>query len=341
MYHLLYVIENLRLPAMNDGARTLYETYTTAMWRLLPVLWGIQAQAQFKTQTELAAVWGEVQRSLTREHDEELAKQLEKLTQADSDALRVALADKNLLVQLAAIETAMRRRVHLEKELIEKLTNPQPLIRTAARQTLVRLARGTDFGPEPGASRLEQRQAARRWKTWLAQQEGLVSASAPAPVDPIDAEAARWAVELVQAPKDKEPEVLARLRAAPEPQGTLALATAVRELKTVRQTKARTTLAQRFTDQDEADLTKRLKDEDAEVRRAAVTAAGMSGAKALIPEALKLLEDSDIGVAQAARAALKRLTDQDFGPAANASALDRSIAIGHWYRWWVGKQKGG
>src|SRR5262249_1169964 len=200
-------------------------------------------------------------------------------------------------------------------------------------------ARGADFGPEPDADRLEFRSALRRWKTWLARQEGPAAAEPPPP-DPTDAEASRWAVELAQATPEKETPMLQRLRSAAEPQGTLALAAAIRELKGVRQTRAREVLAQRLAAQGEATLKKRLTDEDAEVRRAAVTAAGTEKAKALIPEALKLLEDPAPGVAQAARSALKRLTDRDFGPAADASPQDRSIAIGDWYRWWVAQRKG-
>ncbi len=306
-FHLLYVIENLRVPAewTNDGAATIRETYSTALHRLLPVLWTIQAQTQFKTQTELAVVWGEVQRSLTREQDQDQARQLEALGQADSAKLQAALTDKNPLMQLTAIQAIHRRRVHLEKDLIERLTDPQPLIRVAARQALVRLARGTDFGPEVDANQLESAKAVRRWQSWLAQQEGLASAAAPAPPDPVEAEATPWAVELVQTPMAKEAAVLERLRTAPEPQGTLALAAAVRELKAARQTKAREALAQRLAEQGEDVLKKRLADTDAEIRRAAVTAAGMVKAKELIPGALRLLEDPDTGVAQAARVTLR------------------------------------
>jgi hypothetical protein len=347
--HIFYVLKHLRVPSpSNDSFDTVVSIRKTALARLqlgpvqlLAQLKQIQARAQLKTHTELAAVWGEVQRLTSRDRDkeEEQAKKLSKLEEADAAALTTALADKDPTIQLAAIQVVHRRRLHRERELITCLESAQPLIRTAARAALVRLARGADFGPEPDADRLEFRSALRRWKTWLARQEGPAAAEPPPP-DPTDAEASRWAVELAQATPDRETPLLQRLRSAAEPQGTLALAAAIRELKGVRQTRAREVLAQRLAAQGEATLKKRLTDEDAEVRRAAVTAAGTEKAKALIPEALKLLEDPDAGVAQAARSALKRLTDRDFGPAPDASPQDRSVAIGEWYRWWVAQRKG-
>src|SRR5262249_53390439 len=109
----------------HDSHLKIRQIRTTAMWRLLPLIWP-KAKAQHKTQAELAAVWAEIQRGLTREQDEEQAKLLGQLAQADSAALQAALKDKNPLVQFTAIQTIHRRRLHLETELIECLTHPQP-----------------------------------------------------------------------------------------------------------------------------------------------------------------------------------------------------------------------
>lgn len=152
---------------------------------------------------------------------------------------------------------------------------------------------------------------------------------------PIDAETARLATELVQAAGPRENEVLQRLRDAPEPHGSATLLLAIPDLKGVRQMKARQALADRLSELDAETLGKRLADEDAEVRRAALAAAAKMQEKALIPEALRLLEDADPGVVQAARASLKGLTSQDFGPSANATPSERAIALGRWYQWWV------
>ncbi len=331
--------ENLRVPENSaivigdeGGIRAL------AMNRILP-LYRLRFQTQVKMQSELCEVWCQIERSRNRDKEQVKDNELPDLAVAAPGILKGKLKDKNPLVQLAAIRAVHNRRVHLEKELIACLSERQPVIREAARQALVRLSRGGDCGPRPNAGTLERRQAVRRWETWLALQKGPASSAELAPLDPAEAEATRWATELVQAGKDKENDICQRVREAPEPQGTLALALAIQDLKGPRQTKVRQTLADRLAGQD-ADLVKqRFSDEDAEVRRAALAAAAKQKARPLIPDALKLLEDPDPGVAQSARSALKILTNQDFGPAANASPLDRSIAIGRWYQWWVKQQK--
>lgn len=85
--------------------------------------------------------------------------------------------------------------------------------------------------------------------------------------------------------------------------------------------------------QPAAKLKNLLRDERAEVRAAA---AGIAGDKKLryIPQLIELLADADSRVAQAARQALVRLTDQDFGPADTADAAARAAAASRWRAWW-------
>jgi len=329
----MYVIENLLLPPPpHDSFRTIVNTRTTALDRLLRYFWA----AQKKMQNDMLTMWTEIDSILHRSEHQELKKTLGELVTADVEPLRARLKDENPLYRLGAVQTIHRRRVHVERDLIECLEDSQPLIRVGARQALVRLARGADFGPRPTADRLDRKQAVRRWQTWLALQK---HADAPAeesgPADPAEAEAVRLAVELVQTKKEDESRMLERLRSAPEPQGTLALAAAIVELKGPRQLQARLTLAKRLTGDDEATLKKRLANDNPEIRRAAATAVRLKKASALVPYTLKLLEDPEADVAQTARATLKLLTGKDFGPTANATPLDRSIAVGQWYQWWV------
>ncbi len=54
---------------------------------------------------------------------------------------------------------------------------------------------------------------------------------------------------------------------------------------------------------------------------------------------IPLIDDSEPLVARAAHAALMSLTNQDFGPAKDASAKDRAKAIEAWKGWWA-KQEG-
>lgn len=321
----MYVTENLLLPSPgHESQREIFQIHSIAMARLL-----------LKTKADLVLLWSEMEAAKQRQ----LKLELEKLAGAEPEQLKAGLADNNPLFQLTAVQAIHNRRIHLEKELIACLSSSQPVIRESAHQALVRLSRGADFGPKPGAGVLERRNCVRRWQTWLALQKGPAPSAKPVPLDPIEAEAARLATELVQAGNDKENDILQRVRNAPEPQGTLALSCAIPQLRGMRQNKARQALADRLAKQDPDALKNRLTDEDTEVRRAALAAAAKHKAGPLIPDALKLLEDPDVGVAQGARAALKVLTNQDFGPSANASSLDRSIAIGRWYQWWLKQQK--
>jgi hypothetical protein len=338
-YHLVYVIEHLLVPPPpHDSFRTIVRARTTAVDRLLRYFWA----AQKKMQTDMLTMWMEIDSVLHRSEHEELKKTLGELVTADLEPLRAKLKDDNPLYRLGAVQTVHRRRVHLERDLIECLDDSQPLIREGARQALVRLARGADFGPRIAADRLDRKQAARRWQTWLTlQQYADAPAEEPMPADPAEAEAVRLAIELVQVKKEEETQTLERLRLAPEPQGTMALATAIAELKGPRQAKARLTLSKRLSGDDEATLKKRLAHDNPEVRRAAASAVARKKTSALIPDTLKLLEDPEADVAQTARATLKALTGKDFGPLASANSLDRSIAVGQWYRWWVKRKVDG
>lgn len=354
------MIENLRLPASNnDGFNRVVNIRNTALERLLNVGWtakfrtevnklqsGLQTtvrqtevarlQTEFKTQADLMALWSQIRQTLEGGQEREQEKKLRELAQADRPTLKSALADPNPMYRLTAVEAIGRHRLHMEENLIACLTDAQPLIRSAARQALVRLARGTDFGPPLAASNLEQRRAVQRWKTWLAGQDDSDRETvAVALLNPDEAEAMRLAVELVQARKDQEDDLLKRLRTVAGPQGTLALAAASAEANGPRRIKYRQALAQRLAEQDPHEWKPCFADRDPEIRRAVLVAAGMKKAEQFIPDALKLLEDADSGICQTARSTLTLLTRQDFGPAANATALDRSIAIGSWYRWWL------
>lgn len=285
-----------------------------------------------KTQADLMFLWAHIQAPKQRE----LKMELQDILQADPQALKAHLLDKNVLQRMTAMQAIHNRRIHLEPELIGCLSDPQPIVRQAARQALVRLSRGADFGPKPNAGPTARHKAVARWKAWLAMQSAAADNTPPPLVaDPLEAEADRLAVELIQAAKDKETAVLQQLQATPEPLGTLALAAAVRELKDQRLAKAREALAARMAALDGDELEARLSDDDPAIRGAALVAAGKNRTKQAIPDALKLLEDPDPAVALAARTALKQLTKQDFGPPANAAPVDRAIAVGRWYEWWV------
>src|SRR6478609_1270513 len=92
---------------------------------------------------------------------------LRRLVQEDKDDLQKSLASDDPLVRWLAAMVIGRKQVHLEETLIGLLTDDQPQIREAARQSLVRMARSTDFGPVPTATPQQRVQSAQAWRMWL------------------------------------------------------------------------------------------------------------------------------------------------------------------------------
>jgi hypothetical protein len=53
-----------------------------------------------------------------------------------------------------------------------------------------------------------------------------------------------------------------------------------------------------------------------------------------IPEIIPLLADPEEFVARGAKAALKSLTNEDFGPSRDATPAQRRTAVAAWKAWW-------
>ena len=100
----------------------------------------------------------------------------------------------------------------------------------------------------------------------------------------------------------------------------------------------RTALAERLTRMTAETLRTMAKSEDAELRRAAVLAMAMKDDKAHLPDLVAALLDDEELVVRAAKAGLKSLTNQDFGPPTNASVSEKRIAAENWQNW-LNKQK--
>ncbi|MBO0700058.1 MAG: hypothetical protein J2P46_16790 [Zavarzinella sp.] len=118
---------------------------------------------------------------------------------------------------------------------------------------------------------------------------------------------------------------------------TDALARAAAKLTGEAQGQVREALAERLTRMKPGTLVAYMADPDRELRRAAALACGSKRKEqfAEVAEALiRLVADEDGSIAQAARASLKKLTDEDFGPEAGASAGDRLKALTAWRKWW-------
>ena len=54
--------------------------------------------------------------------------------------------------------------------MIDLLGDSDTEVRAAARDALVRLSRGQDFGPSPDAPTSEREQAQQKWRDWWARQ---------------------------------------------------------------------------------------------------------------------------------------------------------------------------
>jgi hypothetical protein len=154
-----------------------------------------------------------------------------------------------------------------------------------------------------------------------------------------EATAKRLSEALVNSTGRPQEQALAELTQAKGVAYTEALATAIGQLSGPIKAKAREALAERLSRMTAATLREKLGDQAAEIRRAAALACAMKEEKQLIPDLIELLEDRQALVARAALAALKDMTGQDLGPAADATATARSQAVAAWKYWWQ-RQRG-
>ena len=65
----------------------------------------------------------------------------------------------------------------------------------------------------------------------------------------------------------------------------------------------------------------------------------MKDVKEYVADLIGLLDDREATVTRAARAALKSLPAQDFGPPADATASQRGRAVAEWKSWWKKQAK--
>jgi hypothetical protein len=151
---------------------------------------------------------------------------------------------------------------------------------------------------------------------------------APANLDP-----KALANELALATGSDWDKALATVRDAKGSAYTQALVLATARLDGERKKAAREALAERLTRMTAATLREMVKNDEPELRRAAVLAMAMKDDKEHVPDLVVALNDTEDAVIRAARAGLKSLTGEDFGPAPGASAGERAAAIRKWSEW--------
>ncbi len=269
------------------------------------------------------------------------------LSLGDAD-LENSLTAKEPESRWAAIWVIAYRRLHWQDALIDRLADPSPDVREAARQALVRLSRGTDFGPAPNAKPADRDKAIAKWRDWWAMQDdnpknkkdgGTTLQTADAE-DGKQKEADRLAEAAVKGTSQERADALAKLQAGKGGPYTLALSVAIAKLEGDGKAEARRALVERLTRLTAGTLAQYLESEDAELRRAAALALAAKEDTSQVPKLIALLEDREPLAARAAHAALKALAGQDFGPARDATAEQRAEAVKKWRQWWE-KQKEG
>jgi hypothetical protein len=151
----------------------------------------------------------------------------------------------------------------------------------------------------------------------------------------VDDASTKLATALIQAPATDWGKALEKLRDAKGAENTRGLVLAIHRLEGDRKKEAREALAERLTRMSAETLKGMMGQDDAELRRGAVLAAAMRDDKAHVPDLIERLQDESEVVVRAARAGLKSLTSQDFGPKPGASAEDHKAAVAAWKAWWA------
>ena len=100
------------------------------------------------------------QRLLEKRIGRETPAQLKTLLKHDKTDMRVQ-----------AIQEIRQRKLRWGEELIGRLQDAEETVRQAARQALVALSKGQDFGPERDVSFGDRETAVRRWREWWGKQK--------------------------------------------------------------------------------------------------------------------------------------------------------------------------
>ena len=96
----------------------------------------------------------------------EFRQSLQAAAKDPAESIAAKLHGKQPLTRLVAALVAGRKRLHVETALIDRLSDPYPQVREAARKALIRLSRGNDFGPLPKTTAKQVARSIRAWRAW-------------------------------------------------------------------------------------------------------------------------------------------------------------------------------
>ncbi|NQW47285.1 MAG: hypothetical protein HQ464_05895 [Planctomycetes bacterium] len=284
----------------------------------------------------------------------ERQKLLASLAGKRPDEIAAAMSSSHPHERWAAVTVALQKRLDLPDEYIEQLADPEPEIRQQARQALVRLAGGDDFGPSNDATEDGLKVSIQKWTHWLERRKLLQSFAGKPPAEVAAAMNSshpdeRWAAvnvalqqgldlpdEYIERLADPEPEIRqqarqALVRLAGGDDFSPAPDAAIIEWKRWRVVKKIPGLRRASTDE----LVAGMSATDDEQRWAATIIVHRKKLP-LATELIELLMDADLLIQQEARQALVQLAKgEDFGPEMDASTEKAVESAEQWSEWWM------
>src|SRR5262249_48146952 len=98
-------------------------------------------------------------------------KKLQDLIRERPEVVHKKLIDRNAETRWMAIQVVAIKRYPFQSALINRLNDSDNSVRQAARQALIRVSRGNDFGPKIKAGTSERQLAISKWKHWWSLQD--------------------------------------------------------------------------------------------------------------------------------------------------------------------------
>jgi hypothetical protein len=245
------------------------------------------------------------------------------LLQDKSDSVRQAARRSLVILSFLA----------LNPEEAQRIRSPQ---RTGMATPLEQLQSPVDFGPKPGTQASARAEAVKKWTEWWAQRDTKLVTTSKLPAASAT-ESAKLAAALLGADGHKRQEIVAKYRDAKGSQYSEALAIAIARLSGDDRQPLREALAARMARMKTATLRQYLRDEDAELRRAAALGFAQRNSTAQLGQIIGLLLDPEPAVERAAHTALVSLSGEDFGPHVNATEDEKAQAAARWRQWWESK----